>query len=640
MAVSTTAIILSVFFLLFLCNCIVALPMIIQLLVTFYTIATAAIAYGAQVGRFIGVHLLSAILHVLLLPVLLVISLLGGFFVGFLRRLFRLTHAVAWSLCGTFLKKYISIPPTNGLGGPIICARAASLPSPPIFIGHDFYFSLVCCCNDPFSNNVDKQFGGLCSCCDEHRCKNRFRGTDYDYEKSGMYKCSCLWKPLQSCWIVLCALITLLWFYTLGSGIAQLGVPCLIGFFIVTILLHIPVGFLAVLVSFPYYTAPLYTTLPIAFERAGSLAGSGVANTLGWLFYVICCFTLECRQLGNKKRGGSTGLCLQLLKGGITSTLPSEVYLNQINNEITMGRPKEGLGPISEDFLSREHPIAQTQKEIKEEKIIVSSNPLKVSIDEEPVIIAVDQDQVGVWQLYKKTGLITHVENFSTPSANSQPFKLEPILPLPPGGCGLDCNAALHTGLCLRCEKDWNSHNRTHVCANGTRGSWLLNTENTTPSSTSSSSSSSRKLHWLPEHFRSNHGKNEYEVTCVGEIKDTRLPKWVRQLEIDALSERNIIESQPLINSSYLEQSVFSSDKARLERTLLALKEKEKLEEDTKIKISSSPQQVISIASGLNDNTVGSQNNNISTVSESDFPQESTLDIISESNNSESNNNA
>ena len=43
--------------------------------------------------------------------------------------------------------------------------------------------------------------------------------------------------------------------------------------------------------------------------------------------------------------------------------------------------------------------VMMTLEFSKEEKIIVSSNPLKVSIDEEPVIIAVDQDQVGVWQL-------------------------------------------------------------------------------------------------------------------------------------------------------------------------------------------------------------------------------------------------
>jgi hypothetical protein len=118
--------------------------------------------------------------------------------------------------------------------------------------------------------------------------------------------------------------------YGLGSSIAQFGVGTLFALFVLAVFAHIPVGFLAVLVAFPFYTGPLYTSLPIALERAGALAGSALGDVIGWIIYFLCCFALECRQLGNRRRGGISGLCLQLLKGGVTSTLPAEVYLNEI----------------------------------------------------------------------------------------------------------------------------------------------------------------------------------------------------------------------------------------------------------------------------------------------------------------------
>jgi uncharacterized protein YrzB (UPF0473 family) len=248
--------------------------------------------------------------------------------------------------------------------------------------------------------------------------------------------------------------------------------------------------------------------------------------------------------------------------------------MNAITDDIVMGRPKESL------FLDSQMRPSLTQKEIKEDKTIISSNPLKVTLDEEPVIIAVDQDQVGVWQLYKTTGLITHVENFSTPTANSQPLKLEPILPLPPGGCGLDCNAALHIGLCLRCEKDWIFHNSTHICANGTRGSWLLSSLPTS-STTLSQSSQQSNLNRLLEYFRSNHGANEYSVKCVGEVTETKLPMWIKQLEIDALKERFTTKQDD--EKFFSELIQLETKKTRLERTLIALNEKETKEKDDEV---------------------------------------------------------
>lgn len=650
----TVAIVLSCLFLFVLCNCIVALPVVIQFFVGAFNLATSVIALGAQMGRYIGVHFLSVALHVFLLPILLITSLLGGFLVGFLRRVLRLVHAIAWGLCGKFLKEYIALPPTNGLGGPIVCSvRAPPLPSPPLFIGHDFYFSFLCCCSDPFSTNSDLQCGGLCRCCDENRCKNRFRGTDYD--KEGFYRCSCCWSPLQKVWTCIFALMAAMVVYGLGSSIAQFGVGTLFALFVLAVFAHIPVGFLAVLVAFPFYTGPLYTSLPIALERAGALAGSALGDVIGWIIYFLCCFTLECRQLGNRRKGGISGLCLQLLKGGVTSTLPAEVYLNEIKEDIVMGRPKEG--PLS-DLVPGAPP---TPRDIYEDKKIVTANPLTISA-EEPVIISVDQDQVGVWQMYKTTGLIEHVENFSKPSANSLPLSPAPIIPPPPGGCGYDCNAPAHTGLCLRCEKDWAAHNHCHVCAGGGRGSWLIN-ESTPTSKTAAPSK--LKLHWIPEHFRSNHGNNEYSVKCVGEVTQTRLPKWIKQLENDAINERTKTESQPevyiTINS---DNSHLAAEKTRLGRTLLALKEKPEevdllalKEKPEEVEVKSQPvqssQTSISISLGSNVNATGSsdrttglsesisiESNNIGTSEVTENPSESNnignsevTDKPSESNN-------
>ena len=561
---ATAGLILGGLAMIVLCNCLIILPIVVQAFVVFYEMSSTAIAYGAQMGRYLGVHLLSTVLHIILLPILVIISLFGGFLVGFLRRVFRLIHAVAWSLCGKFLKEYISIPPANGLGGPIICAsRVAPLSPPPVFIGHDFYCSFLCCCSDPFSTDIDKQFGGLCRCCDESRCKNHFRGTDFD-NKDGYYKCSCCWSPLQKCYVFICVTMSLLVVYGLSQPAMQLGVPTLIGLFLFTIFVHIPVGCVAVLVSFPFYSSPIYTSLPIALERAGSLAGSALGDFLGWIVYYIFCFTLECRQLGrNRKNGGQSSLCLQLLKGGITSTLPVEVYLNDVKDEIVMGRPKDA------DFVPRVQPTSQ----VSEDKKIVTANPSMMIPNEQPVIIAVDQDRVGVWQLYTTTGLITHVENFSTPTANSQPLSPSPILSPPIGGCGNNCGAPVHTGLCLRCEKNWIAHNNSHVCMGGGRGSWLISEPETNPQVTAPPSKP--KMHWIPEHFRSNHGKNEYYVKCVGEVKDTILPKWIKQLETDSLSERTSLESQIEVNNLPDQSTSLAAEKARLETTLLALKKKE-----------------------------------------------------------------
>jgi hypothetical protein len=271
---------------------------------------------------------------------------------------------------------------------------------------------------------------------------------------------------------------------------------------------------------------------------------------------------------------------LQLLKGGITSTLPVEVYLNDVQDEIVMGRPKDA------DFVPRVQP---TSREVNEDKKIVTANPLIIP-NEQPVIIAVDQDRVGVWQLYTTTGLITHVENFSAPTANSQPLSPSPILSPPIGGCGYNCGAPVHTGLCLRCEKNWVAHNSSHVCAGGGRGSWLISESETIPQVTAPSKP---KMHWIPEHFRSNHGKNEYSVKCVGEIKDTILPKWIKQLETDSLSERISLESQIEVNNLPDQSTNLAAEKARIETSLLALKKKE----DEESKSASSQSSCLAISS-------------------------------------------
>jgi len=554
------AIFFSVVFLFFLGSCFLGLPLVVQFVVAVYSLTSSVVVYGAQMGRYIGVHFISAVFHVTIFPIFLIISLFGGCLVGFLQRILRLIHSVAWSLCGKVLQKYITIPPSNGLGGPIICAaRVPPISSAPFFIGHDFYYYFCT------SFIVSSSF------CNEERFKDHYRESDYD--KDGFHKCKCCWSPLQKCFHLFGYFMSIGCLLLPGYYSTQIGVPLMGGLLFLVMIVNIPVGFLAVLIAFPYYTSPLYTSLPIALERLGSLFGSFLAQLIGWLVYSICCFPLDCQIIGKSNKGvlSPSRLCLQLLKGGITSTLPSEVYMNAITDDIVMGRPKESL------FLDSQMRPSPTPREIKEDKTIVSSNPLEVSLDEEPVIIAVDQDQVGVWQFYKKTGLITHVENFSTPSANSQPFKLEPILSLSPEGCGLDCNAALHTGLCLRCEKDWNSHNSTHVCANGTRGSWQLSS---LPSSSTTSSQSSQQSNMkrLLEYFRSNHGTSEYSVKCVGEVTDTKLPMWIKQLEIDALKECVTTKQEDEKSRSELIQ--LETKKTRLERTLIALNEKEKKDEE------------------------------------------------------------